>query len=157
MGNLVDRSSSAWRDENSVLNKQRVHPGFLAPFSPNLRSMFIFPPLAKGGAGGVVTARFSRLKSSFMASHLSSSCIPLTRREESFSTSKPPAPPPLPPLCKGGKGAVTRAVVGSRATETRVSKSSLQLRQHQLFTGPGPAWSGFSAQRALRPWGQSAS
>ncbi len=38
-----------WRDENSVLNKQRVHPGFLAPFSPNLRSMFIFPPLAKGG------------------------------------------------------------------------------------------------------------
>src|SRR5208337_966897 len=30
--------------------------------------------------------------------------IPLARREESFSLSKAPASPPLPPLCKGGKG-----------------------------------------------------
>src|SRR5271157_5529904 len=30
--------------------------------------------------------------------------IPLARREESFSLSKAPASPPLPPLRKGGKG-----------------------------------------------------
>src|SRR5271157_940432 len=47
-----------------------------------------------------------------------------------------PHHPPLPPLARGGKGSLARDVIPSRATETRVSKSSLQLSQHQLFTGP---------------------
>ncbi len=37
----------------------------------------------------------------------------------------------------GGKGSLARDVIPSRATKTRVSNSSLQLGQHQLFTGPG--------------------
>ena len=43
-------------------------------------------------------------------------------------------------VARGGKGSVARAVVRSRATKTRVSKSSLQLSQHQLFTGPVRGW-----------------
>ncbi len=39
----------------------------------------------------------------------------------------------------GGKGSLARNVIPSRATKTRVSKPSLQLGQHQLFTGPGRA------------------
>src|SRR5208337_5471036 len=38
-----------------------------------------------------------------MLSPSQSFCIPLARREESFSISKAPASPPLPPLRKGGK------------------------------------------------------
>jgi len=45
--------------------------------------------------------------------------------------------PPGPPFARGGKGSVARAVVRSRATKTRVSKSSLQYGQHQLFITPG--------------------
>src|SRR5271157_2371880 len=59
------------RDEKSVLNKLRVHPDFVifppvakggrrfrllrrgVAVSPRLRRLFIFPPLAKGGWGGV--------------------------------------------------------------------------------------------------------
>src|SRR5208337_2142589 len=37
----------------------------------------------------------------------------------------------------GGKCSLVRDVIPSRATKTRVSESSLQLCQHQLFTGPG--------------------
>ena len=46
-----------------------------------------------------------------------------------------PFPPPCPPFARGGKGTLARDVIPSRATKTRVSKSSLQLCQHQLFTG----------------------
>jgi hypothetical protein len=42
-----------------------------------------------------------------------------------------------PPFARGGKGSLARDVIPSRATKTRVSKPSLQLGQHQLFTGPG--------------------
>src|SRR5271157_5129542 len=44
-------------------------------------------------------------------------------------------PNTIAPFARGGKGSLARDVVGSRATKTRVSKSSLQLSQHQLFTG----------------------
>ncbi len=50
VGRLLQKTSAgltpreSWRDEKSVLNKLRVHPDFVAPFSPLLR----FSPLAKG-------------------------------------------------------------------------------------------------------------
>ena len=46
------------------------------------------------------------------------------------------SPHPCPPFARGGKGSFARDVISSRTTKTRVSKSSLQLSQHQLFTGP---------------------
>ncbi len=45
--------------------------------------------------------------------------------------------PPDPPFARGGKGSLAHDVIPSRATKTRVSKSSPQLSQDQLFTGPG--------------------
>src|SRR5271157_5536474 len=45
--------------------------------------------------------------------------------------------PPAPPFARGGKGSLARNLIPSRAIKTRVSKPSLQLGQHRLFTGPG--------------------
>ncbi len=61
-----------------------------------------FPPLAKGGQGGWF--RHDRSQDLPMLFLSQSFRIPLARREESFSLSKAPASPPLPPLRKGGKG-----------------------------------------------------
>src|SRR5208337_3633823 len=60
-----------------------------------------FSPLAKGGLGG--WSLHDQSQGLPMLSPSQSFCIPLARREESFSISKAPASPPLPPLRKGGK------------------------------------------------------
>ena len=65
-------------------------------------SLHPFPPLAKGGQGG--WSRHDQSQGLPMLSPSQSFRIPLARREESFSISKAPASPPLPPLRKGGKG-----------------------------------------------------
>ena len=96
-----------------------------------------FPPLAKGGQGGWF--RHDQSQGLPMLSPSQSFRIPRARREESFSLSKAPASPPLPPLRKGGKGDRSLATSFHPATKTRVSKSSLQLSQRQLFTSPAPA------------------
>src|SRR5271157_1088403 len=79
----------AWAGEKSVLNKLRVHPDFVAPFSPP----------CEGGVrgGGVATARFSRLKNSFMASHLSPSASLSRGGKSRFRFPRLPPPPPPPP------------------------------------------------------------
>src|SRR5208337_506723 len=61
----------------------------------------------------------------------------LSRGEKNrFRFPRLPHHPPCPPFARGGKGSLAREVIPSRATRTRVSKSSFQLSQHQLFTGP---------------------
>ena len=108
-------------------------------------SLHHFPPLAKqgapfsppceGGQGGWF--RHDQSQGLPMLSPSQSFRIPLARRDKSISLSKAPgSPPPRPPLRKGGKGSLARDVIPSRSTKTRVSKSSLQLSQHQLFTAP---------------------
>ncbi len=99
-----------------------------------------FPPVAKGGGRGGCPGTTSH-KVFPMLAPSQSFRIPLARREESFSISKAPAsPPPYPPFARGGKQSLARDVIPSRATKTRVSKPSLQLGQHQLFTGPVRGW-----------------
>jgi len=71
-----------------------------------------------------------------MATYLCSSASLSRGGKSGFRSPSLPPHPPYPPFARGGKGPVTRAVVGSRATKTRVLKSSLQLCQHQLFTHP---------------------
>src|SRR5271157_5428716 len=94
-----------------------------------------FPPLAKGGLGGVVPARpvtrSSHALSLSVLSHPSREA-----RRIVFDVQGSRITPPDPPFARGGKGWVARAVVESRATKTRVSIPSLQYGQHQLFTGP---------------------
>src|SRR5271157_1447891 len=62
-----------------------------------------FPPLRRGGRGGGHGTIFAVEEVVHGLSPLSF-CIPLARREESFSVPKAPAPPPLaPPFTRGGK------------------------------------------------------
>src|SRR5208337_4089139 len=61
-------------------------------------------PNTMGGGGGGGWARHDQSQGLPMLCPSQSFRIPLARREESFSLSKAPASPPLPPLCKGGKG-----------------------------------------------------
>jgi hypothetical protein len=98
-------------------------------------SLCHFPPLAKGGLGGVVPAR--PVTTASHALYLSVLSHPSSEARRSFSISKAPSSPPLPPFARGGKGSLARNVIPSRATKTRVSKPSLQLGQHPLFTDPG--------------------
>ncbi len=78
-----------------------------------------FPPLAKGGLGGVVPAEpwpGTRVPS----------CWALRNCRLGRACSLCPVHPPEPPLRKGGKG-LARIVIRSRAPKTRVSKPS---REH---------------------------
>ena len=118
-----------WADEKLVLHKLHFHPDFVAPFSPP----------CEGGVGGVVPAwpvtRSSHALSLSVLSHPSREARRTVFDFQGFRLT-----PPGPPFARGGKGSVARVVVRSRATKTRVSKSSLQLSQPQLFTGPVRGW-----------------
>src|SRR5271157_4071341 len=116
---------SGWVGEKLVLHKLRFHPDLLRPF----------PPLAKGGLGGVVPARpVTRSSDALSLSVLSHPSRKARRIVLDFQGSR--LTPPCPPFARGGKGSLARDVIPSRATKTRVSKPSLQLGQHQLLTGP---------------------
>src|SRR5208337_4809438 len=118
-----------WAGEKLVLHKLRFHPGFVALFSPPCEG-----GVRGGGPGTTSHRRFPR---SLPLSPVAS----LSRGEKNRSgPSRLPHHPPYPPFARGGKGSLARDVLPSRATKTRVSKSSLQPSQHQLFTGPGRPW-----------------
>ncbi len=109
-----------------VLHKLRFHADFVAPFSPP----------CEGGVrgGGRGTTGHKVVPCSLPLSPFAS----LTRGEKNrFRFPRLPQHPPCPPFARGGKGSLARDVIPSRATKTRVSKSSLQLCQDQRFTGPG--------------------
>jgi len=109
-----------------VLHKLRIHPDFVAPFSP---------PCEGGVGGGGPGMTIHKV---FPCSLPLSSFASLSRGEKNrFRFPRLPHHPPCPPFARGGKGSLARDVIPSRATKTRVSKPSLQLSQHQLFIGPG--------------------
>ena len=108
------------------------------PFEPTHVEKKCNFKIAKGGLGGFRHDQSQGLPSALSLSVLSHpsravSRIVLDCPRKSRTT------PPTPPSQGGGggKGSLARDVLPSRATKTRVSKSSLQLSQHQLFTGPG--------------------
>src|SRR5271165_5977116 len=72
-----------------------------------------------------------------MSSHaLSRSVLSHPSREARrvvFRFPRLPHHPPCPPFARGGKGSLARHVIPSCATKTSVSKSSLQVCQHQLL------------------------
>src|SRR5208337_2253701 len=114
-----------WAGEKLVLHKLRFHPGFAAPF----------PPPCEGGVrgGGPGTTSHKVFPHTLPLSPFAS----LSRGEKNrFRFPRLPHHPPCPPFARGGKGSLARDVIPSRATKTRVLKSSLQPSQHQLFTGP---------------------
>jgi len=81
-----------WAVEKVVFRYLRAHHDSVAR---------IFPPFARGGQGG--WSRHDQPPGLPMLSPSQSFCIPLTRREESVSISKAPAPPPLTPPSQGGE------------------------------------------------------
>ena len=125
-----------WAGAKLVLHKLRFHPDFVTPFSP---------PCKGGGVRGVVPARpVTRSSHALSLSVLSHPSREARRIVLDFQG--PASPPPDPPFARGGKGSLARDVIPSRATKTRVSKPSLQLGQHQLFTGTaGAGWGQCSA------------
>jgi len=107
-------------------------PVWSRPYPPRRKAGHQFPPLAKGGLGGVVAARpITRL------SHTISFPVPVhPYREagETFSMSKALASPPLPPFARGGKGSFARHVMPSRAIKTLDSRPSLPLSLYEHLT-----------------------
>src|SRR5271157_6137019 len=98
-------------------------------------SLRTFPPLAKGGLGGAGPGTTSHKV--FPCSLPLSPFASLSRGQKNrFRFPRLSHHPPCPPFARGGKGSLAHDVIPSRATKTRVSTSSLQLCQHQLFTGP---------------------
>ena len=111
--------------EKLVLHKLRFHPDLVAPFSPP----------CEGGVRGVVPTRpVTRSSHALSLSVLSHPSREARRIVFDFQGSR--ITPPNPPFARGGKGSLARNLIPSRAIKTRVSKPSLQLGQHQLFTGP---------------------
>src|SRR5271157_4763164 len=124
-----------WTGEKLVLHKLRFHPDFVAPFSPPCEGGRRLSPPCEGGVrwGGPGTTSHEVFPCSRPLSPFAS----LSRGEKNrFRFPRLPHHPPCPPFARGGKGPPARDVIPSRATITRFSKSSLQLGQHQLFTGP---------------------
>src|SRR5271157_3431680 len=124
-------------DRNTLLQNKLTH-------SHKTSRKFGAKKYGRGGEGG--WSRHDQPQALPTLSSSQSFRITLARREESVSTFKAPASPPLPPLRKGGKGIVApfrggkallpRDVSPSRAGKTRVSKPSLQLAEHPLFITP---------------------
>src|SRR5271157_590605 len=93
-----------------------------------------FPPLAKGGSGGVM--REPR-KSKTILLALREECERTEREKawEDLVTGRAGTTPPCPPFARGGK---RRNEIGMKA----------QLVQDQLFTSPG--WAGWNRKSKIR-------
>src|SRR5271157_1763394 len=136
-------------DRNTLLQNKLTH-------SHKTSRKFGAKKYGRGGEGG--WSRHDQPQALPTLSSSQSFRITLARREESVSTFKAPASPPLPPLRKGGKGIVAplrrgkallpHDVTPSRATKTRDSKPSLQYGQHRLFITP--RWPPSPASQAAR-------
>ena len=107
-------------------------------------SLHCFPPPCEGGVrgGGPGTTSHKVFPRSLPYSPFAS----LSRGEKNRSRCpRLPQHPPYPPFARGGfngapfarggKGSLAGDVIPSRATKTRVSKSSLQLGHRRLFAG----------------------
>src|SRR5271157_1770200 len=129
-------------DRNTLLQNKLTH-------SHKTSRKFGAKKYGRGGEGG--WSRHDQPQALPTLSSSQSFRITLARREESVSTFKAPASPPLPPLRKGGKGIVAplrrgkallpHDVTPSRATKTRDSKPSLQYGEHRLFITPASSTS----------------
>jgi len=128
--------------------RQQGKPGLMKSWSFATRAfprilLRRFPPLAKGGSGGVVVAP------------------PVTRpsRALCFWMSEAPAPPPLPPLRKGGKGfggSRRRSIERNKnAAFKPVQPGRLTPAFHQprrnLSRGPGAGAAGASGRKCPSP------